>query len=111
MMIRSPKLLDKAITLIDKAYQLAPSNPAVIDSLGWAHYLQGDLQQAQDLLSDAWQRLQDAEIGAHYGEVLWQQDDQTTALAVWQQALDLDSQLPILRDTVHKYAPQLLESE
>ena len=111
MMVRSPEQLNKALALIEKAYQLDPTDPAIIDSLGWAYYLQGDLAQAQDLLSDAWQSLQDAEIGAHYGEVLWQQGKKTAALAIWREAMDLDPELPTLRHTLQQYAPQLLDRE
>ncbi|MBM6551603.1 tetratricopeptide repeat protein [Marinomonas ostreistagni] len=110
MLVRQPDRFDTAFDWIKKAYTLEPEDPAILDSMGWGYYLQGDLQQAERFLAQSWQALDDAEIGAHYGEVLWQLDQQTQAIAIWQQALRNNAQLPALRDTVQQYAPQLLNT-
>lgn len=109
MMVRSPDDFDEAFILIQQAYELDDEDPAILDSMGWAYYLNGDLDSARDLLAQAWHEMQDAEIGAHLGEVLWQQGKQDQAIAIWQQSLKDNASLPTLIKTLEKYAPQLLE--
>ena len=62
--------LDEAQNLIAKASELAPNDPFIMDSLGWIHYRQGDLQQAETLLKKAYTLRPDEEIGLHLIEVL-----------------------------------------
>ncbi|SBS24648.1 Tetratricopeptide repeat protein [Marinomonas aquimarina] len=109
MMVRSPEDFEQAFALIQRAYALDDEDPAILDSMGWGYYLNGDIDSARDLLAQAWHELQDAEIGAHFGEVLWQLGKQEQALAVWQQALKDNRLLPVLIKTIETYAPQLLE--
>lgn len=109
LMVRSPDDFDKAFKLIQTAYELDDEDPAILDSMGWAYYLNGDIDSARDLLAQAWNELQDAEIGAHFGEVLWQQGKHEQALAVWHKSLKDNATLPTLIKTLKKYAPQLLE--
>ena len=68
----------------------------------------GDLDEAVDFLQQAWTQMQDAEIGAHYGEVLWQLANSDKAIEIWQEALQDNPNLPILRKTIKQYAPELL---
>lgn len=110
MMVRSPEQFDQAFQLIQKAYALDSTDAAIMDSMGWAYFLQGNLEQAETLLSQSWDVMQDAEIGAHYGEVLWQLDDQENAIKIWQQALKDNRKLPVLLETLEQYAPELLGS-
>jgi Flp pilus assembly protein TadD len=44
----------EAKALIDKAHQLNPEDPAVLDSLGWVNYRLGNLDEAERLLRQAW---------------------------------------------------------
>lgn len=110
MMVRSPEQFDQAFQLIQKAYALDSTDAAIMDSMGWAYFLQGNLEQAETLLSQSWDVMQDAEIGAHYGEVLWQLDDKENAIKIWQQALKDNRKLPVLLETLEQYAPELLGS-
>lgn len=109
MMVRSPEDFKQAFQLIQKAYALDDEDPAILDSMGWAYFLNGDTDSARDLLAQAWNEMQDAEIGAHFGEVLWQLGKHEQALAVWKQSLKDNATLPVLIKTLKTYAPQLLE--
>ena len=109
LMVRSPDDFDEAFELIQQAYALDDEDPAILDSMGWAYYLNGDIDSARDLLAQAWNEMQDAEIGAHFGEVLWHKGKHEQALAIWHQALKDNASLPTLIKTLEKYAPQLLE--
>ena len=80
--------LDDALQLIEKAHELMPEDPAIMDSLGWVHYRLGNLDRAEQLLREAFAAFPDAEVGAHLGEVLWQRGKHREARNIWDQAAD-----------------------
>jgi tetratricopeptide (TPR) repeat protein len=60
--------LKRASELAQKARSIAPTNPSVLDTLGWITYKQGNYQQAADLLSQSAAKSPDnAEIQFHFG--------------------------------------------
>lgn len=60
--------LPKAGELAQKARALAPSDPSVLDTLGWILYKQGDFQQAAEILGQSAAKNPDsAEIAFHLG--------------------------------------------
>lgn len=102
--------IDKAMSYIEKAYSQNDKDPAIIDSLGWGYFLQGKLIKASFYLKKAWNTLQDAEIAAHYGEVLWQQNAHQEANRIWQEALNNTPQNALLIETVTRLNPSLLDN-
>ena len=88
---------------IKKAMDLVPDDPAIMDSLGWVNYRLGDMQAALKWLSLAFEKLVDAEIAAHYGEVLWQVDQKEKAKAVWKKGKEANDQHPVLVETLKKF--------
>jgi len=61
-------------------------SPYILDSVGWAYYRAGRLDDALRLLETAFGRLPyDQAIGAHLGEVLWQLDRRDEARSIWAQ--------------------------
>lgn len=79
--------LDQAFIYVSRALKLRPESPAILDSMGWVLYRQGDLQQAASYLRRALELNQDDEIAAHLGEVLWVSGRRDDAQAVWREAL------------------------
>ncbi len=79
--------LHEGIEYIKQAYQLQPTDPAIIDSMGWAYYRLGDLDQAIVFLKRAYTAFNDAEVAAHLGEVLWVRGDKEKAREIWQNSL------------------------
>jgi len=77
---------DEALHLIEKALQLNPTDAATLDSMGWVNYRLGNLTEAEGFLRQAFALDGNAEIGAHLGEVLWQQGAHQEARDIWQQA-------------------------
>ncbi|HTG30802.1 MAG TPA: tetratricopeptide repeat protein, partial [Methylomirabilota bacterium] len=60
--------LKRASELAQKARSIAPTNPSVLDTLGWITYKQGGYQQAADLLSQSAAKSPDnPEIQFHLG--------------------------------------------
>ncbi|MCV2403719.1 tetratricopeptide repeat protein [Marinomonas sp. C2222] len=102
--------IDEAMQYIESAYELADDDPAIIDSLGWGHFLRGELDQASYFLNKAWGLLQDDEIAAHYGESLWSQRHYDKAIEVWEAALNSSPNAKVLIETIQRLSPSLLES-
>lgn len=90
----------EARALVEHAHKLNPQDPAVLDSLGWVNYRQGQLDTAESLLRQALEGFPDAEVAAHLGEVLWANGKQREARKVWAAALANDPDSPILRSTL-----------
>lgn len=88
---------------IMKAAQLLPDDPAILDSLGWVHYRLGEYENAIKWLSKAFDTLQDAEIAAHLGEVLWVSGQTAQAETIWQKGAQLDGNQAVLRDTIQRF--------
>lgn len=79
---------DEAEQLIMQALELDPDNPAILDSAGWVRYRRGQLQEALKYLGNAYERLQDPEIAAHLGRVLWALDRREEARTLWRRTLE-----------------------
>ncbi|KDO01976.1 MULTISPECIES: tetratricopeptide repeat protein [Pseudomonas] len=90
----------EAKALIDKAHQITPEDPAVLDSLGWVNYRMGNLDEAERLLRQALERFPDHEVAAHLGEVLWANGKRREARQVWAKGFEAQPDSPILRKTV-----------
>ena len=78
---------DEAYRLIRLALELDPGSAPVIDSMGWVLYRKGRLDEARSYLELALSQLEDPEIMAHLGEVLWVSDERERALAIWDKGL------------------------
>lgn len=94
--------LDEAKTYIIAAYELAPNNPAIMDSLGWLYYRMNDYERARPLLSNAFTQLPDHEIAAHYGELLWQLGETERAYEVWRTGLEQTPNSPVILETLER---------
>ncbi|WP_229417438.1 tetratricopeptide repeat protein [Massilia sp. Root418] len=92
--------LDEAYTLVEKALQMAPNDPFIMDSMGWVQYRQGRLKEAEATLRQAYTLRNDPEIAVHLGEVLWAQGDQGGAQKLWREARAKDPQNDALKSTL-----------
>jgi tetratricopeptide (TPR) repeat protein len=95
--------LEEAIGLIKKALALKPNDAAILDSLGWAYFKKGDLSTAQQYLQKAYQIMQDDEIAAHLGEVLWMSGHQQQAKRIWRAALKNKPDSKPLQQTMQRF--------
>jgi tetratricopeptide (TPR) repeat protein len=101
---RTPRTAE-GFALIERAHKLAPQDPFILDSMGWAQFRMGNLDAAEDYLRRALLERQDAEIAAHLGEVLWQKGERTRAREVWQSQLKATPDNPVLIETMRRHAP------
>ncbi len=92
--------LDEAQVLIEKALELSPEDPHIIDSMGWVLYRKGDLEKAIEWLQKAWTVRPEVEVAAHLGEVLWKAGKTAEARKIWQDAQRLDPNSDTLKETL-----------
>jgi len=97
--------LAEAITLLDKALVLAPEDPFILDSVGWAQYRSGNLARAQEYLERAYKVRPDPEIAAHLGEVMWARGQRDEAGKLWQTSLQTHPQNEVLLETLRRLKP------
>ena len=98
--------LEEAYGYIKQAAVLVPDDPAILDSLGWVSYRLGRLQDAIKWMGMAYDKLIDAEIAAHYGEVLWKNNQREKAQQVWQSGLEQNAKHPVLIETIKRLKPE-----
>ncbi|HEY0961969.1 MAG TPA: tetratricopeptide repeat protein [Pseudomonadales bacterium] len=94
--------VEEAYELIQRAAELSPDDPAVIDSLGWVQYRLGMLAEARKNLTRAYELLPDHEVAAHLGEVLWVLGERNEATRVWRSALQMEPDSSLIRNTVQR---------
>ncbi len=94
---------DEAKDLIQRALKLAPDDAYYLDSLGWLYYKMGKIDKALHYLERAVTLKKDAELMAHWGEVLWISGEPRRAKQVWQQAKELEPDNPLLLKTMHRF--------
>ncbi|MET0088570.1 MAG: tetratricopeptide repeat protein [Candidatus Thiodiazotropha sp.] len=92
--------LDEAKTYILEALALKPDSPAILDSMGWVEYRQGNLQAALKYLQQAAEISPDAEIASHLGEVLWVMGERERAVEIWEEANQRDPDNRFIQPTM-----------
>jgi tetratricopeptide (TPR) repeat protein len=97
--------LDEAAALLARAVKITPDSAALLDSLGWLAYRRGDLDGALEKLRAAHARLDDPEVSAHLGEVLWRKGERDEARRIWAAALEREPAHRTLRETMERLQP------
>jgi tetratricopeptide (TPR) repeat protein len=99
--------LTEAKQLIQKALDFVPADPFIRDSLGWVEFRLGNLSEANKILADAFTTKPNAEIAAHYGEVLWTQGQREKALEIWREGALLEPDNETLLETIKRLKVKL----
>ena len=97
--------LAEAVQLIDKALELKPDDPFILDSKGWALFRQGRTNDALTALQKAYALKPDAEIAAHMGEVLWVLGRHDEAIKLWRDATLAHPKSEALATTIKRFVP------
>ena len=85
--------LDEAVALVKKALDAKPGQPEFLDSLGWAYYKRGELNDAVNYLSQAAAKLpENSEVLDHLGDAHAKRGSMQDAIAAWTRALAGDGQ-------------------
>jgi tetratricopeptide (TPR) repeat protein len=82
--------LNEALEMIQRALKAEPTNPSFLDSLGWAYFKLGQLEEAERYLADAARRSNSsATIQEHLGDLYQKRGKLQQARAAWQKSLSL----------------------
>jgi len=99
--------LPEARELIQKALEYAPSDPFIQDSLGWVEFRMGNTREAVRILEAAFKAKPDAEIAAHFGEVLWSLGQRERAVTIWREGQLLSPDNETLQATLKRLRVKL----
>lgn len=99
--------LPEAKELIQKALEFVPNDPFIRDSLAWVEFRMGNNVEATKIFADAFKTKPDAEIAAHYGEVLWTMGQRDKALGVWREGQLLNPENETLVETLKRLRVKL----
>ncbi len=94
---------EEALDFINRAHALLPNEGAVLDSLGWVHFKLGNHALALEYLERAWAAIQDPEVAAHIGEVLWVGGETERAKEIWSSARALTDSNRALNETMARF--------
>ncbi|KQQ47615.1 hypothetical protein ASF61_03010 [Duganella sp. Leaf126] len=99
--------LPEALALVEKALEIAPGDPFIMDSMGWVQFRLGKLDQAETYLRRAYAVRSDPEIAVHLGEVLFARGDVAGARKLWQEAHAKDPKNDALKETLARLNQRL----
>ena len=103
-LIDKTEQLERGLAYIKQAYKLEPNDAAIHDSMGWAYYRLGQYDKALKYLRRAFEKLKDAEVAAHLGEVLWVAGEHEAAHEVWSTALEQAPNDDMLLNVMQKFS-------
>ena len=84
--------IDTSIAMLEKAYKQKKNDPYILDSVGWAYYLVGDLIKAEQFLRKSIKIMPDDPIvNDHYGDILCAMNRKTQAKYYWQSVLNFEN--------------------
>lgn len=90
--------LKEALDMIKRAVDASPGDGYIVDSLGWAYYKLGRIDDAVKTMEKAVKLLpDDPEINGHLGDVYWKAGRKREARFQWKIAEDLAKDKPELR--------------
>ena len=84
---RTDRLVE-AEQYLQKAINLQPNEPVILDSYGWLQFRLGNSEQALVYLQRAYSEVKEGEIASHLIEVLWALGRQREARDQFEQAMD-----------------------
>ncbi len=99
--------LPEARELIRKALEYVPTDPFIKDSLGWVEFRMGNTSESVQIFEAAYKAKPDAEIAAHFGEVLWSIGQRERAMAIWKEGQLLSPDNETLLETLNRLRVKL----
>lgn len=88
---------------LDRAIELSPDAPAIMDSYGWLQYRLGNYELAAQYLRGAYKKVADPEIASHLIEVLWVMGRRDEAKALWREAIKRDREDEHLKEIRQRF--------
>jgi len=92
----------KAWRYVRRAYEIQPRSAAIQDSVGWALFKLGRVEEARSHLEEALDLLPDPEIASHLADVLWKLGDRDAATELLVSAAAAYPDSKPVRDTAER---------
>ena len=96
--------IQEARQYIERAYELKPNDPAIMDSMGWVQFKLGNYDKAEEYLRKALELMDDAEILGHLAELLWAQGNYDEARSLLREAIDRHPEDDYLQELIKQYS-------
>jgi tetratricopeptide (TPR) repeat protein len=106
-LVEQNRRLPEARDLLERALDLEPDNPYVLDSVGWYLFRTKDYQGALEYLRRSYDQLQAADVAAHLGEALWMLKRHEEARTIWSEGLKIDAGNQTLLSTLKRLGVRL----
>jgi tetratricopeptide (TPR) repeat protein len=101
-MLEHHENMPEAREMIATAVKARPDDAQIVDSMGWALYLQGDYAGATEYMEKAVELLPgDATVNDHLGDVYWRAGRKTEARYQWERSLMFSPEAS-MADSIHK---------
>ena len=95
------KNINKAISMLEKAYKENDNDPYIIDSVGWGYYLVGRYTDAEKYMRRAIELMpNDPIVNDHYGDILWKMNRKIQARYFWKSVLKMNDTEKEMIDTI-----------
>ena len=92
-MVERNENLPQALQMIQRAVNAEPGNGYSLDSLGWAYFKLGNIDEAERYLTEAARIVTSSPgIQEHLGDLYQRRNKTQEARAAWQKALSLSSE-------------------
>jgi len=103
MWVEKKKNIEEGLQMLEKAVKLKKNDGYIIDSLGWAHYMNKNYQDAEKYLQKAVELMPlDPVINDHYADVLWMLEKRMQARYIWSHVLSFKTTEEKLKEDVNK---------
>lgn len=103
MWVEKEKNIEKALQMLEKAVTLKKNDGYIIDSLGWAHYMNKNYQDAEKYLQKAVELMPlDPVINDHYADTLWMLEKRMQARYIWSHVLSFKTTEEKLKEDINK---------
>ena len=101
------KNINKAISMLEKAYKENDNDPYIIDSVGWGYYLTGRYVEAEKYMRRAIELMpNDPIVNDHYGDILWKMNRKTQAQYFWKSVLRMSD---VEKEMIDKIKEKLIK--
>ena len=104
MWLDKQKNIDEAFNMVKKAYELAPEDPNIMDSMAWGYYLKQDYEKALSLAEKSTDLISFSSVAySHLGDIYSALGRHQEATYQYRKALDLKVDItPELRTELEK---------
>ena len=103
MWVEKEKNIEEALEMLEKAVKLKKNDGYIIDSLGWAHYVNKNYKDAEKYLQKAVELMPlDPVINDHYADALWMLEKKMQARYIWSHVLSFEETEEKLKEDINK---------